>query len=224
MLRENPDFRRSRCLPHNSRTLPGVAFGDAIRMPLLWLLMASAAAICITGSGTATHIAAILTDGGAPIGRAAAALTLIGLGSICGRLATGFALDRIAFGVVGAWVFLLQALGILALSSGSVGGLALLAMFLIGIGLGAEADIIPFAIRLRFGMRAYGRLFGIVFAAYQLGPIAGPLLMAQSFDRLGSYRPMLIVFVALAIAAALLIALAGFISRKSDSFILPTTT
>lgn len=209
LLRENPARRRTGRGDAPGLEPAGATVGQALRTPLIWLLMASAACICITGSGAATHVAAILTDRGASLRQAALGVAMVGVGSIAGRLATGYLLDRAPFARVGAAVFATQAFGLLLLWSGAGGGLPLVAAAAVGFAIGAEADIIPFVLRSAFGLRAYGRLFGLVFAAYQLGPLLGPVLLAQSYDRLGGYAPGLLGFAGLAGIAALLIGLAG---------------
>jgi nitrate/nitrite transporter NarK len=92
---------------------------------------------------------------------------------------------------------------------GWAGSPALVAMFLIGLATGAEADIIPFALRRTFGMKSYGKLFGIAFALYQLGPVFGAPLMGASFDRTGSYGLMLAIFAGFSMLAAAATVMAG---------------
>jgi predicted MFS family arabinose efflux permease len=167
--------------------------------------------VCIVASGISTHSAAIVTDRGGSTGLATAAVMLLGLGSMSGRLLTGLLLDRIAFGLVGGAAFVLQGIGALLLWNGSSETAVLIAMFVVGLATGAELDIVPFALRQAFGMRSYGKLFGVVFALYQLGPVFGAPLMGASFDRMGSYKPMLAIFSVLSFIAAVLTILAGYI-------------
>lgn len=208
-FKDNPAFLRASRAPGDRPALEGLSFARALRQPVFWLLGVAALLVCTVAAGIATHSAAILTDRGASSGTAAGAVMLLGLGSLTGRLVTGMLLDRVAFGWVGAANFGLQGLGLLLLWQGSAGVLALAAMFAIGLATGAEADIIPYALRHLFGMRAYGKLFGITFALYQLGPVFGGPLMGASFDRYASYTPMLALFVAFAFLAALLTYIAG---------------
>ena len=173
--------------------------------------------VCIVAAGISTHSAAIVTDRGGSTGLATGAVMLLGLGSLSGRLLTGLVLDRIAFGIVGGAAFALQGIGALLLWTGSSGTAVLVAMFIVGLATGAELDIVPFALRRAFGMRSYGKLFGVVFALYQLGPVFGAPLMGASFDRLGSYTPMLAIFVGFSFIAAILTFVAGSIhGRRTD--------
>ena len=62
-----------------------------------------------------------------------------------------------------------------------------MAAVLVGLGQGAEFDILPYAISRYFGLRAFGEIYGSTFAAVTLGGAVGPLVMGVSFDSTGSY-------------------------------------
>jgi len=57
-----------------------------------------------------------------------------------------------------------------------------------GLGIGAEADVMPFLVSRYFGMRCMGELFGCIFGSYTLGAAVGPYLIGAGFDWTGSYR------------------------------------
>jgi MFS family permease len=65
-------------------------------------------------------------------------------------------------------------------------------------------------------MRAYGKLFGVVFALYQLGPVFGAPLMGASFDRAGTYTPMLAIFAGFSFLAAVLTACASLMRVRDQ--------
>ena len=65
---------------------------------------------------------------------------------------------------------------------------------LVGIGLGAEVDLIAFLSSRYLGMRSFGEIYGYFFAIFMLGAGLGPFAMGVSFDRTGSYRLMLICY------------------------------
>ena len=223
LFKDNPAFLLAKRATQQSPILVGLTFAESIRKPVFWLLGLAAMLVCIVASGVSTHSAAIVTDRGGSTGLATAAVMLLGLGSLSGRLLTGLLLDWIAFGLVGGVAFVLQGIGVLLLWNGSSETVVLIAMFVVGLATGAELDIVPFALRHAFGMRSYGKLFGVVFALYQLGPVFGAPLMGASFDRMGSYKPMLAIFSALSFIATVLTILAGYIRvRRTNPW--PHTT
>jgi cyanate permease len=75
---------------------------------------------------------------------------------------------------------------------------------LIGLGMGAEADLMPYLISRYFGLRAFSELFGYVFSAYAVAGALGPWLMGQTFDRFHSYSAAVPVFGAAMLLSALL--------------------
>ena len=63
--------------------------------------------------------------------------------------------------------------------------------FLVGIGQGAELDIIPYLVSRYFGSAAFAHIYGYLFASFLLGAVLGPPLMGFGFDMIGSYRPII---------------------------------
>ena len=59
---------------------------------------------------------------------------------------------------------------------------------------GAEIDFLGFVIARRFGRLAYARIFGTCFAITLIGAVLGPVVMAQIYDRTGSYDLGLMLF------------------------------
>jgi MFS family permease len=93
-------------------------------------------------------------------------------------------------------------LGIFLLWSGAVGGLAFVAAVLVGLGQGAEFDIMAYMVSRYFGLRAFGEIYSYAFAAFTLGGVIGPLLMGIGFDATGSYSLVLAGFVVATLMAA----------------------
>jgi len=77
--------------------------------------------------------------------------------------------------------------------------------FLIGLGLGAEADIIAYLLGRYFGLRSFGTAFGFAFGLFVLAGGIGPLLLGVAFDRFGSYRIALVAFCVATALAALIV-------------------
>jgi predicted MFS family arabinose efflux permease len=212
LFRDNPDFQARRKVARSDEQavpLAGIPLREAVRTPLFWLLALAVALVALVGVGTMIHIVPMLTDRGIPTAQAANAVAVLGAGSLIGRLLTGVALDRFNVSLVGGTFFSLQGVGMLALWSGADGMVPYVAVFLIGLAVGAETDIIPFAIRRKFGMLQFGKIFGSVYGIFSLGPVLGPLLMGLAFDRFESYWAILIVFAGCSFVAAAFVAICG---------------
>jgi len=74
---------------------------------------------------------------------------------------------------------------------------------LVGLGLGAEVDLIGYLQSRYFGLRAFGQVYGYLFAVFTVGAGIGPFVMGATFDAAGSYRPILIAFFGVLVVAAI---------------------
>jgi predicted MFS family arabinose efflux permease len=181
--------------------LPGIRLSEALRMPTFWLLCAVFFVVAASANGMAAHIAPMLSDRGFSGRSAALAVSLFGLASIIGRVVNGYLVDRFFAPRVVAVVFSAAAGGLALLWSGANGNLALLASLLVGMAVGAEADVMPFLISRYFGMGSMAELYGCALGSYTLGNATGRYLFAAGYDATASYKlPLAVAFAALLIA------------------------
>jgi MFS family permease len=179
----------------------GVACGDAWHEPAFWTMIIAFFLVGASVHGCVVHLAPMLTDQGMTAERAALASSLLGAGLLIGRVGSGYLLDRVFAPRVAMLFFGGAALGMVFLWSGA-GGIAYLAAFLVGLGMGAEGDIIAYLTSRYFGLRAFGEIYGYAFASYVLAGALGPWLMGLGFDRTGSYRAVLAGFLVATLLAA----------------------
>ena len=123
--------------------------------------------------------------------------------------AAGYCLDRYFAPRVATFFYacLLVGIGLFLTGSGTQAGLA--AAFFIGLGLGAEADIIPYLISRYFGLRAFAPIVSVAFSMFVLAGALGPLLMGAGFDRSGSYRGVLLLLFLTTLLALILVVQLG---------------
>jgi MFS family permease len=86
---------------------------------------------------------------------------------------------------------------------------ACIAAVLVGLGIGAEVDIIAYLTSRYFGLRSYGAIFGWIWAVFGVSGGLGAYLMGFGFDKTGSYLVPLIGFFCASVLAALLIVALG---------------
>jgi len=111
-----------------------------------------------------------------------------------------------------ALVFVLSPLaGILLLFGSDTAGLAMAATILVGLGLGAEVDLIAFLITRYLGLKAFGEIYGYLFLTFMFGSGLGPFVMGLSFAKTGSYTTTMVGFtLGLALSAILLLRLGAY--------------
>jgi MFS family permease len=173
----------------------------ARRTTSFWCVAIAFFLVSLVTNGCVVHLVPLLTDRGVSPQSAAFAASASGVALLFGRVWTGYLLDRLFAPYVAIAFFLALGLGVFLLWTDTAGAIALAAAMLVGLGLGAEVDIIAFLVGRYFGLLAFGEIYGYVFAAFVLGAGIGPLLMGGGFDAAGSYRWVLGAFVLITLVA-----------------------
>jgi cyanate permease len=161
--------------------------------------------------GCVIHLAAMFSDRGISSQTAALGSSLAGATILLGRVGTGYLLDRFFAPKVAAVFFCGAAIGIGLLWLGSTAAILFMGALFVGLGLGAELDLIAYLISRYFGLRAFGRVYSSAFAAFALAGALGPLIMGAGFDLTGTYRgPLAFFLVATLLATALMTRLGSY--------------
>lgn len=121
-------------------------------------------------------------------------ITVMGFSATAGALFTGMLLDRFWAPMVAFITNMAPAIGCLILLQGHVPPAVFYgAVILIGIGQGAEYDIIGFMIARYFGLRSYGTIFGLSALGIALGVAFAASMIGRVYDMFGSYDVALMV-------------------------------
>ena len=213
-VREPPALSRV-AAAHTDRNLtdalPGTQASQAFRQWEFWALTIAFFLGVMAINGTLTHVIPLLTDRGVSLQQAAIMFSFAGYAIIGGRILAGWCLDRIWGPYVAICFFAIPMLGIALLGSGATGIVPLIGAVLCGAGIGAEIDLMAFFLSRYFGLKAYGKIYGVMFAVFNIGTGLGPALSGLTFDRFHSYGPIFIVYeVALAITCLLFVRLGPY--------------
>jgi MFS family permease len=173
------------------------------------LLMAAFMIFGMTVGGVLAHLFPIMLDQGLTTGQAAAGGSAMGMAIILGRIGCGYLMDKLYAPYVAA-VFLSFPIASILLFAGGVNPqTAVLAAFLLGLGLGGEFDVVAFMVSRYFGLKDFGKLYGHVYAIFQLGHCIGPVAMGIAYDRTGQYTEMLWALLFLIVIGVICIACLG---------------
>ena len=198
--------------------LPGSTASEAFVQRRFWTLTIAFLLAVLAINGTLTHVIPLLTDRGIPPQQAAVMFSFAGYAIILGRILAGWCLDRFWGPYVAVCFFAVPMLGIALLGSGGSGLVPLVGAVLCGAGIGAEIDLMAFFLSRYFGLKAYGKIYGLMFAAFNVGTGLGPAISGISFDRFHSYGPIFLVYeVALAVACLLFVGLGPYRYPASKS-------
>ena len=196
----------SQLLPQDRQ---GLTWREIWHSPVFWILICIFSLAGASVHGAALHMSAIFTDRGVTVERAAIATSLVGIAVMLGRLASGYLLDRLFAPRVAIIFYSATALGIGILCAGTSGSLALVASFLVGLGMGAEVESMAYMISRYFGLLAFGTAYGHAFGAFMLSGAAGVFLMGAGYDRFHSYTVPLAVLCGAMVLALVLLARLG---------------
>lgn len=203
LLPDGARFRDSRAAARADAL--GVTMYGAWHSPIFWLMLCAFFLVAASVQGCLIHMAAMLTDRGITARSAALGSSLMGAAVLLGRVGTGYLLDRFFAPRVAALLFGGATLGISLLWLGGATGMVLTGAFLVGLGLGAEVDIIAYLIGRYFGLRSFGTLYSFAFGAFLLAGALGPFAMGAGFDLTGSYRaPLAGLFTSTLLATVLM--------------------
>lgn len=184
--------------------IAGFTFGEALRSPIFWTLGIAFALISLGISGINVHFVSMMTDIGMSPVRAGAIASGIGASTIVIRLLTGWLLDRFDAHVVATGMVIAAAACLFAFAMDA--RFALAGAIAYGLGIGSEIDIVGYLTARHFGMRAYGKIYGMLYAEVLLGSSLSPMLYGLIFQRTGGYFLALVgASLCLAFAAVLII-------------------
>ncbi len=139
---------------------------------------------------------------GLPPETAATAVGALAVGNAAGRIAWGWVSDRIGYAAIpGSLLFLCLALGALG-AAGLAPATFVVAAGLVGFGFGACFVLYAAHVAARYGVNMVGRVYPVLFLAYGVAGITGPLLGGVIRDWTGSFLWPIAVSATVATAGA----------------------
>ena len=196
---------------HAGAVKQGVSFADAIRTWRYWAMALTFFFAATTINGSLIHVVPLLTDRGIAPGVAAAALSAAGLALIGGRIVAGYLLDKIFAPYIAVFFLLCPMAGLAILGSGMAGSWPLVGTILLGLGIGAEIDLLSFIISRYFGIRFFATLHGFCFALALIGNAVGASILGWVFQLQHSYAYGFVLFeVLLAISCVMMMTLGPY--------------
>ena len=190
----------------------------ALRASVFWIFAAITILSAFSENGLVTNLTAVLAQRGLLASSAALILSIRGGAGIVGRLCVGYALDRFSARRIQTLVLALTAIGTLILAFAGTGVTAAVGATALGVGLGSEADVLPYLLARYFGRKNFSALYGLTWTAYAIGGATGPLWMGHMYDSAGGiYKSDSVVFLAgIASVAAVLSLFLPRITKLSE--------
>jgi len=188
----------------------GKTLAEAMRDYRFWVLAIVILLATLQTGGAITNLPPLLQDRGYSAADAAGIAGVIGISIVIGRLLTGYLIDRFWAPGVAFPLLTLPAVACLLLAQPEVGvPAAIAAAAMIGLASGAETDLIAYLTARYFGIRHYGKIYGVQYAVFGFAGGISPFLFGRVFDLTGSYNLALYAAAVMVVVAALLLLTMG---------------
>ena len=187
----------------------GLPIREAIGTFVFWNISVCFFVLGVGATSLLIHQVSILISAGFSASNAIYIQSALGLGAIVGRIGVGWLLDHFDVRLISAGVFATAVAACLILAFPGTLEAALLGATIIGLVIGAEFDVLVILIRRYIGLRAFGRIYGLVFGIFQLGSAVGGAGLGFIVARTGTYTTGLVMLAMLLVLGAALISLIG---------------
>jgi len=164
----------------------GKTFAEGLRDRVLWIMVACFFIVPLAATGLQLHFMAYLADAGIKPTTAGFIGGTMGAALIIGRVLTGYLIDRFFAPLVGVALMLVCAACMMIQGAFGVSA-ALLGALAIGLSIGAELDLIGYLVSRYFGMKAYGRIYGLMYTTVLAGSSLSTITYGVILDITGTY-------------------------------------
>lgn len=192
-----------------TQPMHGLTVGEALGNSSLWIMLPAFVCLGVGTIGLMTHFYPMLLGRQITPEMAALALSASGVGTFVGRIACGFMLDRMFAPHVAVLCLLCPVVGIGLMFGSDSYVLIVTGVILMGLGGGAEFDLMSYLASRYLGLKSYGQLYGLLFAGFYLGGGGGAWAVGRLFDHYGDYQGALLMLIAMFVLAIILLARLG---------------
>lgn len=195
--------KRSAAGPAGTEPLPGLTFREATRDSRIIRIAIANLAMATVGSGISIHLVPVIADAGVDRTTAVEMAASAGVAGLAGKLLIGWLLDRYQGNLIPWASFAIAALAHFLLL-GTLGNNAALAAgaMVLGFASGAGLQVTTYLVTRYAGLRSFGAIFGTISSMMMAGTALGPLIAGQVFDSSGSYAPLLLTAMPVALVCS----------------------
>lgn len=214
-----PRQSRSMPLPRHTANVSGTTgvYRDLVAMPAFWIMLAAILLVNAPFSLAHAQLKMVVLAQGLGDATAAMLVSVFAIGSIAGRIVSGWALDYLPSHWIAATSFVLPFFGLLLLASGMDTLAAVtLALLLIGLSFGGEADILPYLVTRHFGITIFSTVLGLMSAAIGASMAFGNFVIAMVLGATDSFNAYLVGAAAASLFGSSLFLLLGRFSAHAS--------
>jgi len=200
-----------------------VVFTEIRREPAFWVIFLGMALITLSTPLHGSQFGILIASQGLRPQDAGALLSVYAAGTIVGRLTSGLALDWFSPRIVASLSMVLPAIGLSLIGSpldtkAAVG----LGLFLVGVTIGAEGDLLSFLVARYFRIEIFSTVLSIAYCGVFLGSAIGAVLLSRMLNAFGNrFEPFLFTAAVLVFLGALLFLLLPAQPRGKSAIVSP---
>lgn len=169
-------------------------YGTILRSGTFWAMFAAMFLCLFQTPLHAAQMNIMLLDNGVTTQTAANIVSVYAFGTILGRIACGLALDRFPTPAVTAISMGLPAIGYFLLGTNwDAVSLITFSMFLVGLSVGAESDLIAYLVARYFKLRIYNTTLALMHCCNFLAAAIGALTISVVLRLTDSFAPFLFI-------------------------------
>jgi MFS family permease len=181
----------------DAQAKPRTARGDftmLFKLPAFWILMGALFLVGLPLPLSWSQMNLLLEDNGVIGAAASPMISAFAVGTLAGRFACGLALDRFPAQIVAFIALALTGVGLLMIASNlDAAWILILAIFLFGLSMGAEADLVSYIISRTFDLRVYSTVVGMSSLSIAIASSCGGLLLSYLFTFNTSFVTFLVI-------------------------------
>jgi len=167
----------------------GMELGEALRTWRYWVIAVAFFIASGAATGVSANIVPMMTDRGFDRQTAATLAGIFGLAVIAGRVILGLLVDKFWAPPIALAFLTPAAVATVFLATVPVDfAVATALLVVIGLATGAEGDLLSYLVARYFGVKAYGRIFSGIFAAFIAAIAVAAPFFGGLYDATKSYE------------------------------------
>ena len=188
MFRDPRPHERPSSAAQSTGDLIGLTLPQTLRNYRFWVLSLSIVFIALAYGGAHLNMVQIVQFHGFTPAAAAGVMSVVAAGIFSGRIIVGLLFDRFwAPGVAVPVLLLPVAACYLLMGTSTSETMIFIAGYLLGFAAGAESDMIAYLASRYFGMKSYGKIYGLLYMPFGVFSSISAPLYGYTRDVTGNY-------------------------------------
>ncbi|MGF6875132.1 MFS transporter [Paraburkholderia sp. MM5477-R1] len=216
VLRMPKAWERERLAAKAQGHSAGVPMRTVLSHRAFWLICFAVFFVSASTYGMMSQMVSMTIDRGFVPATAVAVLSAVSLSSIASRFVVGALLDRMFAPVLTGVIFAICAAGVIVLNTTNSLNMLYVGALCIGLGLGAEGDIVAYITSRYIPRQLYARVLGVAMFLFAQGGAFGIFALSSSFTLTGSYKVAIVGIAISVVIAGVLVLCLGPYKYESD--------